>query len=370
VVGPSQLGQLARLINEVSSGGGPVLAISADRNAAGREASRASFVPFNPARPVEARPAAHQALVRAMFGCDKFCSYCVVPGVRGPEQSRPIESIEAEARLLAQQAVERGVALEVTLIGQTVNSYRHRDGGRTYCLADVLERLNRIEGLSRLKFVTNHPRHMTDDLIHAVRDLDKVSPYFHVPAQSGSDRILKRMRRGYTADAYREMIGRIRAAVPEAAVTSDFIVGFCGETADEFQQTMDLVREVRFKNSFIFKYSPRPGTLAARQYEDDVPEAEKRRRNNELLAVQNAISEEDNRPLVGREVEILVEGPSKTSVKHATGAEPAQLVGRTVHDRIVVFDGPPERIGQVVSVTIESVGAFTLFGRYGVQCKK
>jgi len=363
VVGPSHLGQLARLIDEVATGGGPLIAVSPDRGAATHAEARESFAQFNPTRHVETRASAHQAMVRAMFGCDNYCSYCVVPAVRGPEQSRPIDEIEKEVRLLARQALDRHVALEVTLLGQTVNSYRYRDGERTYRLADVLYRLNDIEGLARLKFVTNHPRHMTDDLIRAVADLEKVSPYFHVPAQSGSDRMLKRMRRGYTAGQYREMLERIWAAVPGAAVTSDFIVGFCGETEAEFDETVELVRQARFKNSFIFKYSPRPGTYAAEHYDDDVPEREKRRRNNKLLAVQNAISEEENQPLVGHTVEVLVEGPSKSSAKRHAAGDVTQLVGRTTCDRIVVFDGSVDLVGQVVPVEIESAGAFTLFGK-------
>ena len=263
----------------------------------------------------EPRPVvAPQAMVRIMSGCDKLCSYCVVPRVRGPEQSRPAAEILDEVRQLAGQG-----CLEVTLLGQTVNSYRDRTGPRTLRLADLLEKLNQIEGLRRLKFVTNHPRHMTDDLLQAVRDLPKVSPYLHVPAQSGSDAVLRRMKRGYGAAFYREMLARIRQLIPHAAVTSDFIVGFCGETEEDFQRTAELVREARFKNSFIFKYSPRPGTPAAELYEDDVPEAVKRRRNNELLAIQNAVSLEDNQPFLGRSVEILVEGPSKVAKKRAGG---------------------------------------------------
>ncbi|MBN1590253.1 MAG: tRNA (N6-isopentenyl adenosine(37)-C2)-methylthiotransferase MiaB [Pirellulales bacterium] len=363
VVGPSQLGQLPRLIEEVAAGAGPTIAVSSDRKAESHREARESFAPFNPARRAEARPVAHQAMVRVAFGCDKFCSYCIVPSVRGPEQSRRPEDIEEEVQLLARQARQRDVALEVTLLGQTVNSYRYRDGGRTFRLADLLARLNDVEGLARLKFVTNHPRHMTEDLIKAVRDLSRVTPYFHVPAQSGSDRMLRRMRRGYSSSQYREMLGRIHETVPGAAVTSDFIVGFCGETEAEFQRSVDLVREARFKNSFIFKYSPRPGTHAAARFEDDVPDEEKRRRNNELLAVQNAISEEDNQPLVGRTVEILVEGPSKTSLKHEATERATQLVGRTTCDRIVVFEGAGELIGRLVSVEIEKAAAFTLFGR-------
>jgi tRNA-2-methylthio-N6-dimethylallyladenosine synthase len=296
----------------------------------------------------------------------------VVPQVRGPEQSRPAKEILDEVRQLA----GRG-CLEVTLLGQTVNSYKDRTGPRTVVLADLLEGLNQIEGLRRLKFVTNHPRHMTDDLLQAVRDLPKVSPYLHVPAQSGSDVVLRRMKRGHDAAFYREMLSRIRQSIPQAAVTSDFIVGFCGETEEDFRQTAELVSEARFKISFIFKYSPRPGTHAAGLYEDDVPEAVKRRRNNELLAIQNAISLEDNQPYLGRTVEILVEGPSKVAKRRqplaVSQAEDAgknlmedslmQLVGRTVCDRIVVFDGPAELTGRILPVAIEKVDAFTLFGR-------
>ncbi|MBN2024647.1 MAG: tRNA (N6-isopentenyl adenosine(37)-C2)-methylthiotransferase MiaB [Pirellulales bacterium] len=362
VVGPGQLGRLAELLDAVAAGAGPRIEISPPRANSTRAEAKAAFASFDPPRATAARPAAHQAMVRILLGCDKFCTYCIVPSVRGPEQSRPPAEIEAEVRHLAQQALQCGVCLEVTLLGQTVNSYRHREPGRTWRLADLLARLHPIEGLTRLKFVTNHPHHVTDDLLAAVRDLPKVSPYLHVPAQSGADAVLARMKRGYTSGQYREMLDRIRATVPGAAVTSDFIVGFCGETENDFERTMDLARDARFKNSFIFKYSPRPGTPAA-QWDDDVPEPVKRRRNNDLLALQNAIGEEDNRRCVGQTVEILVEGPSKMARTPASPGEPIQLVGRTTCDRIVVFDGPPERIGQLAHVKIENASALTLFGR-------
>ncbi len=178
--------------------------------------------------------------------------------------------------------------------------------------------LHEIDGIRRLRFVTNHPKHTTAALLEAMRDLPKVSPYLHVPAQSGSNAILERMKRGYTVEFYREMLARVHEMLPHIAVTSDFIVGFCGETEDDFRQTAELVRDARFKNSFIFKYSGRPGTKADELYVDDVPEATKRRRNNELLAIQNAISLEDNQPLLGRTVEILVEGPSKVAKKRGS----------------------------------------------------
>jgi tRNA-2-methylthio-N6-dimethylallyladenosine synthase len=357
VLGPGQLGQMPGLLDEIAAGGGPRLEVALDRNTASRGEVQQSFSPFNPLRVVDARPGRHQAMVRIMFGCDKFCTYCVVPSVRGPEQSRPVEEIVAEVSRLADQG-----CLEVTLLGQTVNSYKGTAAGRTVRLADLLERLDQVEGIRRLKFVTNHPRHVTAELLQAVRDLPKVSPYLHVPAQSGSSRVLRRMKRGYSAEQYRRMLAQIREAIPGAAVTSDFIVGFPGETDDDCRQTAELVREARFKNSFIFKYSPRPGTKAAELYEDDVSEHTKRQRNNDLLAVQNAISEEDNRALVGRTLEILVEGPSKTARKGAGKAAQRQLTGRTARDRIIVFDADPRLIGTIVPVKIRGATAVTLFG--------
>jgi tRNA-2-methylthio-N6-dimethylallyladenosine synthase len=358
VIGPGQLGQLPTLLEQVAAGEGPKLEVSLDRKGASRPLVEESFARFVPLRDLRKPTVRHQAMVRVMFGCDKFCTYCIVPSVRGPEQSRPPAEIETEVRRLADEG-----CLEVTLLGQTVDSYLSTAEGRTVRLADLLERLSAIGGIRRLRFVTSHPRHITADLLQAVRDVPKVCPYLHVPAQSGSNRILRKMKRGYTVEFYREMLQQVREAVPAATVTSDFIVGFCGETEEDFHETVALVREGRFKNSFIFKYSPRPGTYSAEHFADDVPEAVKRRRNNELLAIQNAISEEENRPLLGRTVEILVEGPSKASRKRAETGDARQLTGRTPGDRIVVFDGPGELIGRMVSVEIEQTGAFTLFGR-------
>ncbi|MFZ1934305.1 MAG: tRNA (N6-isopentenyl adenosine(37)-C2)-methylthiotransferase MiaB [Thermoguttaceae bacterium] len=384
VVGPGQLGQLPALIERVAAGGGPQLEISLDRIGGDRASVERSFVQFAPDRTAAGRPAPHQAMVRIMFGCDKFCTYCVVPRVRGPEQSRPAAEIVEEVRRLADHG-----CLEVTLLGQTVNSYRDAAGPRTIELADLLYMLHEIDGIRRLRFVTNHPRHMTAALLQAMRDLPKVSPYLHVPAQSGSNAILERMKRGYTVEYYRDMLARARQMLPHVAVTSDFIVGFCGESEEDFRQTAELVRNARFKNSFIFKYSGRPGTKADELYMDDVPEAAKRRRNNELLAIQNAISLEDNQPFLGRTVEILVEGPSKVAKKRASrkgasemredprmgrphpsplpNGEGTQLVGRTTCDRIVVFEGSTELIGRILPSTIEKIDAFTLFGRAVVR---
>ncbi len=358
VVGPGQIGQLPLLLDQVAGRREPRVEVSLDRGQGSRRNVQESFQPYDPSRSARARDLPHQAMVRIMFGCDKFCTYCIVPSVRGPEQSRPVDEIEAEVRQLADQG-----CIEVTLLGQTVNSFRGTAGGRTLRLADLLERLQQVEGIRRIKFVTNYPRQMTDDLLQAVRDLEKVSPYLHIPAQSGSNTVLRRMKRGYTVEAYGEMLQRIRQTVPDAAVTSDFIVGFCGETEEDFRKTVDLVRQGRFKNSFIFKYSARPGTKAARLYADDVPDEVKRRRNNELLKIQNAVSRELNEPFVGRRVEVLVEGPSKAARKQQSGGPQVQLTGRTPCDRIVVFEGPGHLAGRILPVRIEEANSFTLFGR-------
>src|SRR5215467_12289756 len=317
IVGPGQLHQVPRLLDEIAAGSGPRLEVSLDRKAGNRDEIERSFESYDPDRDPHMRPSPYQAFVRIQIGCDKFCTYCIVPSVRGPEQGRHPDHILAEAKKLADEG-----CLEVTLLGQTVNSYRHTDADRTTRLSDLLYRLHDVPGLARLKFVTNFPKDMTDDLLQAVRDLPKCSPYLHVPAQSGSNAVLKRMKRGYTVEEYRDMLARVRAAISDAAVTSDFIVGFCGETDDDFEQTVDLVRQSRFKNSFIFKYSERPGTKAPALWPDDVPEDVKRRRNNELLSVQNQISEEDNQTFIGRTVDVLVEGPSKHAQKFDRTDEP------------------------------------------------
>src|SRR5690348_11366770 len=346
ICGTGQLARLPELIGAVRDTGKPQIALSLDRSEGRHEVER-SFESYDPMRDPSMRPSAFQAYVRIMMGCDKFCTYCIVPSVRGPEQSRPPDAIIEEARRLADQGVK-----EITLLGQTVNSYKYRQpDGRTWRLSDLLHGLHEIAGVERIKFITNFPNDMTDDLLQAVRDLPRVSRYLHVPAQSGCDEVLKRMKRLYTVAFYDEMLARVRETVPDAAVSSDFIVGFCGETETSFEKSVRLVERARFKNSFIFKYSPRQGTKADALYADDVPEEVKRRRNNELLAVQTAISLEDNRERLGRVYEVLVEGPSKSAARREDAPRALlQLTGRTACDRIVVFDGPERLIGQFVPV--------------------
>jgi tRNA-2-methylthio-N6-dimethylallyladenosine synthase len=379
VVGPGQLHQVPALVCEIRAQGAARsqrMEVSLGRKEGSRAAVERSHESFDPLRDPAMRPTPHQAYVRIMIGCDKFCTYCIVPSVRGPEQSRSPAAILAESRQLAGEGCK-----EITLLGQTVNSYRYREGDRNWRLSDLLAALHEIEGIERIKFVTNYPKDMTNDLLAAVRDLPKVSKYLHVPVQSGSNAVLQRMKRGYTVEEYRETLARTREWIPGVAVTSDFIVGFCGETDAEFQRTMDLVRESRFKNSFIFKYSERPATKGAELYSDDVPDGVKRRRNHDLLALQNQISEEDNQAFLGQQVIVLVEGPSKAAEKHAladsrqpTANSPSdtrhptpdtsllQLTGRTHCDRIVVFDGNPRQIGHFLPITIYDANAHTLFG--------
>lgn len=361
VVGPGQLHQVPQLVRDIQAGAQQLMEVSLGRKDGSRELIQRSHESFDPLRDPTMRPTPFQAYVRIQIGCDKFCTYCIVPSVRGPEQSRPPEHILAEARQLASEGCK-----EITLLGQTVNSYRYRQGERTTRFSDLLLALHEIDGIERLKFVTNYPKDMTDDLLAVVRDMPKCAKYLHVPVQSGSDSQLKRMKRGYTVAEYREMLARTYEQIPGVAVTSDFIVGFSGETDEDFEQTMDLVRESRFKNSFIFKYSERPGTKGAENLPDDVPDEVKRERNNRLLALQNEISEEDNQEFLGRRVEVLVEGPSKAAARKEAELEElgplTQLTGRTMCDRIVVFEGNRRLTGQIMPIAIYDANAHTLFG--------
>jgi tRNA-2-methylthio-N6-dimethylallyladenosine synthase len=363
VCGPGQLAQVPELIAEVKRTRKPQMAVSLGRADAHRHEVEESFESYDPLREPSMQPTSFQAFVRTQFGCDKFCTYCIVPSVRGPEQSRHPDHILAEVRQLADQGCK-----EITFVGQTVNSYRFPHGdGRISRLSDLLATVEGVAGIQRIKFVTNFPKDMTDDLLDAVRDLPKVFKYLHVPAQSGCDEVLKRMKRMYTVEFYRDMLHRCRERVPNVAISSDFIVGFCGESEESFQKSCDLVRESGFKNSFIFKYSTRPGTKADDLFPDDIPEEVKKRRNNDLLAIQNQASMADHRRWIGQTVEVLVEGPSKTALKQEQNGPLIQMTGRTRTDHIVVFDGHERLAGQLLPVFIEDASAFTLYGAVEVE---
>lgn len=300
-----------------------------------------------------------QAFVNVMRGCNNFCSYCVVPYVRGPEISRPPAAIIEQISKLADAGVK-----QVTLLGQRVNAYKYKIGDKTYRLADLLEMASDIDGIEWLKFVTNYPsEECFDEILQAMADLPKVCNYLHIPAQSGSDRILRAMNRHYTASEYLELLDKARATVPGIAIAGDFIVGFPGETEEDFQATVDLVKKARYKNCFIFKYSPRPGTTGDKKMEDNVPMEVKKRRNIELLTVQEKISDELSQDFLGKEVKVLVEGPSKKPHLNSTERKDLpQLVGRTATDYIVVFNGPLSLAGQFVEVKITKTSPLTLFG--------
>jgi tRNA-2-methylthio-N6-dimethylallyladenosine synthase len=321
-----------------------------------------------------------QAYVRITRGCNKFCTYCVVPYTRGPELHRPPQNIIDEVKRL----VDAGVR-EVTLLGQTINHYhyKHADGRET-SFAELLYQIHEATpDLPRLRFVTSFPRDFTDEALQAMRDCSRICRYLHVPSQSGSDRILKLMNRGYTAGEYYDFIDRARGYMPDICIASDFIVGFPTESDEDFATSVEMVRRCRFKNSFIFKYSPRPGTVAIDRFADDVPEDVKRRRNNELLAQQSAICAQNNRAMVGQTVQVLVEGESKLVSKTAaaypsggvelawekrrpretTNSATTQLVGRTRGDQVVVFDGERSLKGQLLDVEIVDAKNLTLFAR-------
>lgn len=368
------------------------------------------------------------AYVRITRGCNKFCTYCVVPFTRGAEVHRPPEHIIEECRKLADAGV-----VEITLLGQTVNHYRFEHGaavtvdglvqpqkGRSYAgghrrdpfagsnvttFADLLRRIHdEARGIERLRFVTSYPRDFGDDVLEVIREHPRICRYIHAPVQSGSDRVLAAMNRGYTVAEYEEFLARVRQFLDQPGkgrpvmISSDFIVGFPGETEEDFAATHALVERCRFKNSFIFKYSPRPGTIAFDKLKDAVPEAVKRRRNNALLGAQARVSEEIGREQVGREFDVLVEGVSqrerkKSGVTHGdmrrngmiaitvggrslaggTGLletpaeEVVQLSGRTDTDLIVFFEVDAGRgralVGQMVRVRIESARGLSLHAR-------
>lgn len=300
-----------------------------------------------------------QAFVRVMRGCDNFCSYCVVPYVRGPEISRPPQAVIEQIKRLAHQGVKL-----VTLLGQRVNAYRYVTGEKTYCLADLLEMASDIDGIEWIRFVTNYPsRDFLDPILRAIAHLPKVCSYLHIPAQSGSDKILKAMNRRYTAAEYLDLVAQARDIVPVIAIAGDLIVGFPNETDEDFRATVDLVKKARYKNAFIFKYSPRPTTHADRRLQDNVPLNVKHKRNIELLAVQEKIGEQLSRKFLNKRLTVLVEGLSKKPhLNRNERAHNPQLLSRTAQDWIVVFNGPQKLTGHFAQVTITNTSPLTLFG--------
>ena len=298
------------------------------------------------------------AFVSIMQGCNMHCTFCIVPRTRGAERSRTISEIVSEVRALVVQGVK-----EVTLLGQIVNLYGRHEflsiaavAGRS-CkkspFVQLLEAVSAIDGLERLRFTSPHPIGFRDDLIEAIADLPKLTEHVHLPLQSGSNRILKAMHRTYTAEKYAQLVDKIRAARPGIALTTDIIVGFPGETDSDYKATRDLVEHLQFDNAFVFRYSPRRETPAATM-PDQIDEATKEARNQDLLGIVNASTRRANEKLVGTRVEVLCEGPSKTNV--------ARLMGRTRTNKVVVFEAGRDRIGEIFDVAIERANGFSLYG--------
>ena len=378
VCGPGELNKVPALIEEVQGGRSRAIALAQSLSRKSTPLQRAleydSVEALDLAREPGPGESVLQSYIRVQRGCDKFCTFCVVPFTRGPERSRPASHIVNEARMLA----DRG-AKEITLLGQTVNSYVSEENGREIRFAELLERVSAVAGIERVRFVTNYPGDFTDDILQAMRDIPQVCEYLHIPAQSGSDAVLKRMRRQYTAARYVELIDRAREYVPGIAIAGDFIVGFCGETERDHEATLELIQRCRFKNIFVFKYSPRPGTVAHNREADDVPEDVKRRRNVELLSLQEGIASSANQRLIGSTFEVLVEGYSKAALKaqeaeqtrgQEVGRRPFdQLVGRTRTDQIVVFPGGPNLIGSLATIRIAAATALTLHGTVAEACR-
>jgi tRNA-2-methylthio-N6-dimethylallyladenosine synthase len=291
------------------------------------------------------------AFVSIMQGCNQHCTFCIVPSTRGEERSRTIPDIVAECREL----VSRGVK-EITLLGQIVTSFAKRDlpvrDGKSG-FVQLLEAVHEIEGLERIRFTSPHPKGYGDDLVDAYARLPKLCESAHLPLQSGSDRILKLMHRGYTREKFIGILQKLRKARPEIGITTDIIVGFPGETEEDFEQTLSLCREVEFDNAYIFKYSERRDTPAATM-PDQVPQEIREECNHRLLDLVNEIAARKYDTFIGRQVQILVEGPSKKNA--------ARYTGRTRCNRIVLFDGSPRHHGQLMDVKIQRTGSFTLYG--------
>ncbi|MEO7259555.1 MAG: tRNA (N6-isopentenyl adenosine(37)-C2)-methylthiotransferase MiaB [Luteimonas sp.] len=298
----------------------------------------------------EPRADGPSAFVSIMEGCSKYCSFCVVPYTRGEEVSRPFEDVLVEVAQLAAQGVR-----EVNLLGQNVNAYRGRYGdGEIADLGLLIRTIAQIEGIGRIRFTTSHPLEFSDSLVEAYRDVPQLAHYLHLPVQSGSDRVLAAMKRGYTALEFKQKLRKLRAVRPDISISSDFIVGFPGETDADFDKTMKLIEDVGFDQSFSFIYSRRPGTPAA-DLQDDTPDAVKRARLERLQAHINAYSAKISEAMVGSVQSVLVEGPSRKN--------PADLTGKTENMRSVNFLGDPRLVGQFVDVVITQAMSNSLRGR-------
>jgi tRNA-2-methylthio-N6-dimethylallyladenosine synthase len=340
VVGPQNYHRLPQLLSARRRGAGTV-------DTEFPLEDKFDHLPASAPEAIRARGAS--AFVAVQEGCDKFCSFCVVPYTRGGEASRPVAKVLAEIERLARAGVG-----EITLLGQNVNAYHGRgEGGRSANLADLIAAAAEIPGVLRLRYATSHPNDMGEDLISAHREIDALAPYLHLPIQSGSDRILSAMNRRHTSRDYLDLVARVRRARPDIALSSDFIVGFPGESAADFEQTLAVAREVQFASSYAFKYSARPGTPAA-EIDDQIDEATKAERLATLFVLLEEQRLAFNRRLVGRRLDVVFDKP---------GRRPGQIIGRSPYMQSVYAEGDLSLIGAMASVEIVGVGPNSLIGR-------
>ncbi len=289
------------------------------------------------------------AFISIMRGCNNFCAYCVVPYTRGRERSRDPKTILSEAQLLIEQGYK-----EVTLLGQNVNSYHWEEDGKVTSFADLIENVALLSPSLRVRFATSHPKDISDELIQVIAKYSNVCKYIHLPVQAGSDAMLKRMNRVYNREYYLERVQTIKQLIPDCAISTDIIAGFCGETEEDHQQTLSLMKQVSYEYAYMFKYSVRDNTLAARNYQDDVPDEVKSRRLEEIIALQQELSLQSNRRDIGKTFEVLVEGESKRSN--------ADLFGRNSQNKVIVFPRGNYKKNEYVTVKVLSCTAATLIG--------
>jgi len=336
IAGPDSYRRLPSLIRETLAGSGKAAAIDLSE-----------FDTYEDIYP--SRTEGINAWIAVMSGCNNFCSFCVVPYTRGRERSRSVESVVAETRSLAAEGYS-----QVTLLGQNVNSYLHM--GRSF--ADLMNSVSKVEGIRRIRFTSPHPKDFPDDLLDSVASNPKVCKHIHLPLQAGSDRVLAMMNRNYTSADYLRLVKRIKNRIPNIALTTDIILGFPSETREEYEETVDMIRRVKFDSAFIFNYSERKGTVAARRWKDDVSAEEKKNRITRLNEIQKEIGLELNKRRIGEICEVLVEGPSKR--------DESEWFGRTDGNKILVFPRTDQKAGDYVNVEITDATANTLKGKLAI----
>lgn len=300
--------------------------------------------------PVELDSDGISAFISIMRGCENFCSYCVVPYTRGRERSRSPQSVVEQAKKLFDEGYR-----DITLLGQNVNSYHYSKEGQETNFAQLMEMVAQINPLLRVRFATSHPKDISEELVDTIAKYDNICKYIHLPVQSGSDHMLKTMNRKYTVEDYKNKIEMIRKKIPNCALSTDVIAGFCDETIEDHKQTIEIMKWVAYDSAFMFKYSNRPGTLASKKFEDNIDEKEKVRRLEEIIEVQRELSLLSNKKDIGKEFEVLVEGESKRDAN--------KLFGRTSQNKVVIFDRGENKKGDYIKVVIEDCTSATLFGK-------